>query len=48
MSVIKKALMDCIINQFTIHEKVLRYTNKSKNNKIRRIIGTTNKLINVL
>ena len=48
MSIINKMLVDCALKKHTIHEKVLRYTDESTENKVDRLIGTCNCLLNGL
>lgn len=48
MPIIQKAFMDSILTTHTIHDKVLQYTGENTEQKKERLIGTLNKLINVL
>lgn len=48
MPIIQKAFMDSILQTHTIHDKVLQYTDESTEQKKERLIGTLEKLINVL
>ena len=48
MSVINKALTDCILKKYTVSDKVLRYSNESTEAKVERFTGLLNQLEHVL
>lgn len=47
MSVLQKALVKSIVDGYTLHNKVLQYTSESTENKVERLLGVCNKLMNV-
>ena len=48
MNLVQKALVSCIVNKYTTHEKTFQYFSPSTESKAERLYGVATSIVNVL